>query len=741
MSTNNRYCKRCYEEEFYEQIKAIYKEQPCKIIETEFSNIFLATLEYGFIRSRVLVRTEALYDGIYDANEIIKLNRIRESYDNESSIKISEIHLIVNGNLNIEIVDLTKRYNIKVCFEDEIVNMIMDLNNFFCDFSQKYEENPIREHFIDINTIEGDSLVYTVDEFINNEDENALLILGEYGCGKTSFCLDLTYNMIQEYKIDSTKYIPIIIYLREYIKAISMDDMITNFFINKYNIINGNIRNFKKLLEYGKILLIFDGFDEIAKRVDYDVKYRVFNEICKYASNNTKILLTCRPNYFQDRKEYENIFKDSYLHFEPDDFNDVKFSEVQVGELNRDQIIGFIKSYEKELKQENIRINELNKIIYETHDLLDLAKRPFLLNIIIKTLPTIINNTKKITGKDIKIKINAVELYENYTEQWLRREDAKGKTLIKAKDKQFFCENLAFEMFIKDENSISYDNLPDAIAKYFDKISDITEIDYFSHDIKSCSFLAADENGNYTFIHKSFMEFFVAKVIIIKLNKISNKIDKNITDIYYEIEEILGESYISTEICLFINDFLEKKYINKQKIVDLLQINIDRMSDIAILNSISILSKTNLNIGSVLSKLVESKKTINLEGVDLSYSIIKDIDINQICFDNASFYKARILNVNFSSSSFINTSFNKSKIEKVDFSDQVLENTDWSYADILKSLFRGSSLCNAKLQESKFKECDFLDADFSDMDLNGGVDIYECNNMDTVIGLPYELEL
>lgn len=619
--------------------------------------------------------------------------------------------------------------------------MIMDLKNYFCDFSQKYEENPIREHFININTMEGDSLVYTINEFINNEDENALLILGEYGCGKTSFCLDLTYNMIQKYKIDSTKYIPIIIYLREYSKAISMDDMITNFFINKYNIINGNIRNFKKLLEYGKILLIFDGFDEIAKRVDYDVKYRVFNEICKYANNSTKILLTCRPNYFQDRKEYENIFKDSYLHFEPDNFNDVEFREIQVGELNRNQIIDFIKSYEKELKEKNIKIDELKNIIYKTHDLLDLAKRPFLLNLIVKTLPTIINNTKKITGRDIKIKINAVEIYENYTEQWLRREDAKGKTLIKAKDKQVFCENLAFEMFIKDEYSISYDNLPDAIRQYFNKISDITEIDYFSHDIKSCSFLAADENGNFTFIHKSFMEFFVAKVIVNKLNKILNEIGRNITDVYYKIEEVLGESYISTEICLFINDFLEKENIKKQEIIDLLQLNVDRMSDIAMLNSISILSKTNINVGSVLSKLIESKRTINLEGVDLSYSVIKDIDINQICFDNASFYKAQISNVNFSSCSFINTSFNKSKIEEVDFSEQILENTDWSYASILRSLFRGSSLCHGYLQESKFEECDFLDADFSDMYLNGVIDIYKCKNIDTVIGLPYELEL
>jgi formylglycine-generating enzyme required for sulfatase activity len=37
------------------------------------------------------------------------------------------------------------------------------------------------------------------------------------------------------------------------------------------------------------------------------------------------------------------------------------------------------------------------------------------------------------------------------------------------------------------------------------------EIDYFEHDIRTCSFLNRDAEGNYRFVHKSFQEFFVAQ--------------------------------------------------------------------------------------------------------------------------------------------------------------------------------------------------------------------------------------
>lgn len=67
---------------------------------------------------------------------------------------------------------------------------------------------------------------------------------------------------------------------------------------------------------------------------------------------------------------------------------------------------------------------------------MDLSKRPFLLNIIVKTLPSLIENSE---AKKEKLTINAAILYEKYTGIWLDRENSKGKTLIRKEDKLHFC--------------------------------------------------------------------------------------------------------------------------------------------------------------------------------------------------------------------------------------------------------------------------------------------------------------
>ena len=95
-------------------------------------------------------------------------------------------------------------------------------------------------------------------------------------------------------------------------------NLFLNFFIKKCQASNLSIEAFKMLLQYRKFVILFDGFDEVAKRVNYDVKFSVFNQICKYCTGETKVIITCRPNYFQEQKEYKDLIENAHLEFEPD---------------------------------------------------------------------------------------------------------------------------------------------------------------------------------------------------------------------------------------------------------------------------------------------------------------------------------------------------------------------------------------------------------------------------------------
>ena len=57
----------------------------------------------------------------------------------------------------------------------------------------------------------------------------------------------------------------------------------------------------------GNIVLILDGFDEMAARVSPLVTRRNFHELARCVQKRSKVLLTCRTHYFKSRTEEEEV--------------------------------------------------------------------------------------------------------------------------------------------------------------------------------------------------------------------------------------------------------------------------------------------------------------------------------------------------------------------------------------------------------------------------------------------------
>ena len=74
-------------------------------------------------------------------------------------------------------------------------------------------------------------------------------------------------------------------------------------------------------------------------------------------------------------------------------------------------------------------------------------------------------------------------------------------------------EELAWEMYRSGTSSIHYTEIPSKVQHHFG-LSSKTTVDYYEHDIRAQSYLVRDHQGNYSFAHKSFMEFFVASRIL-----------------------------------------------------------------------------------------------------------------------------------------------------------------------------------------------------------------------------------
>ena len=787
-------CKECFSEQYVDDLQSLFKAQ--NYIVHQNSGFFVVELVYG---------NTSYYDMIVPIvkfNEKITKENLYPINDYESRLDkvITRIRLITNAELADECNTFIEKNHIQIQSKEDLLHSLFNIESYKNDLEKYAYSEPLLNHYIEIYSkypfseerdtdplFSGEEdeffdqlksklesiVIDDYDESKNDNREylkdyvnefllsshNALLILGEYGSGKTSFCYNYALDLLDQYcKSDHSGFFPIMIKLRGYNKAAGLNEIITNYFVNELGIPNFNIHSLKIFLKNMNVLLILDGFDEIAKKADFVVKSDVLRDISEFVEQRTKVIMTCRPNYFQNSEEYERLFDDTHIFYEPGEKPRLRFIETTIAELTPYQVESYICSYDKELQDKSITLNDIATAISRTHDLTDLSKRPFLLYMILRTLPDILKKVKS----NRRTKINAAKLYEQYTDNWIKREERKNKTLIKSEDKKLFCKELAFELYLSDSTSLSYWQFPDSIRKHFSQSLQKEDIDYFSHDIQSCSFLTSDRTGDFQFIHKSFMEYFVAERVVSKLLYCLEK-EWYLND----INEVLGKTLFSMEICLFIRDIFDIKSIDISAIKQLLlSVNaLNSAHNETVLNLLSILSKVISNTG----EMIEQIGITDLSYVDLSFSKFCNSKLSFYSFEDSHFYSSSFENMYFYQCRFNKAVFEKTTMKNVTFENCVFSNSTWKegsvdevcfgeedpygvadeYTDFNKSNWKNThihncrfnqcvltdnSMINVTINDSKFKRVDFSNTSLIMMIDSDDNDYEDC------IGLPYEMK-
>lgn len=344
-----------------------------------------------------------------------------------------------------------------------------------------------------------------VREWLADERSNHLTILGDFGSGKSSFGLHLTYEIAKDYanylKGQAPRSrIPLFVPLRDYHRRLDIESLLTHLLINRYHI-EGNWHIFKRSLESGRILLILDGFDEMVTRSSPLDTIENLREVCKLALPQTKTILTCRTHYFRNQIEVDQTLG---RHTANPLMQQIRaqpyFRIVDVAPLTDEQIQQLLS---KRLSDDEAR--HVFEEIQKTYNLMDLSKSPVLCDMIVKTLPVLMKKGEV---------VSSAQLYDAYTSHWIDTDD--WRSIMTPKGKRMLMEELAITMFFErvdvEAQSLHYTELPKPRAEYFKQMlrHDPKAYDLYDHDTRTCTFLNRDADGNYKFIHKSFQEFFVA---------------------------------------------------------------------------------------------------------------------------------------------------------------------------------------------------------------------------------------
>ena len=364
----------------------------------------------------------------------------------------------------------------------------------------KEEFDPITQEKLGVSCYDEDDgwIDGYIDNWLNDRTKEHISILGEFGTGKTWLTLHYAWAALQRYR-DAKKRgverprIPLVIPLRDYAKAVTVESLFSEFFFRKYEIPLAGYSVFEQLNRMGKLLLIFDGFDEMADRVDSQKMINNFWELAQVVVPGSKAILTCRSEHFPEAKAGRTLLNaeleasTSALTGEPP-----QFEVLELKKFNNDQI--------RQVLSFRAGASTVKEIM-GNYQLLDLARRPVMTELILEALPDIE------AGKPVDM--SRVYLYAVRTK--MERDIKAERTFTSLADKLYFLCELSWEMLSTNQMSLNYRLFPDRLRRLFSHaVQEQKHLDHWHFDMMGQTMLIRNADGDYTPAHRSLLEFFVA---------------------------------------------------------------------------------------------------------------------------------------------------------------------------------------------------------------------------------------
>ncbi len=395
---------------------------------------------------------------------------------------------------------------------DELIEEYADFSHYFEWLEKEVKDKEIEKYFaplagrVDDLSREGEPLATSLyndldlylDQWLVAPDKEHISILGEFGTGKTWLTLHYAYRLMNKYREAQANNlprprIPLIIQLRNYARGFKdVGALLSEFVFREHEIGLSGYRAFEQLNRMGRLLLIFDGFDEMAERTDQQKMVDNFWEIAKVVVPGSKVILSCRTEYFHYGRQEREVLSGELRAYSNTIVLDAPRFEVVYLELFREEQIRWVLARRA--------APEIVEKIMGNRELVSLAHRPILIEFILEALP------KVEEGKPTDM----AHIYYYAARRKMERDITQKRTFTSLADKLYFLCELSWEMLSRNHTSLSYRLFPDCIRHYFGvKVTEV-EQDYWHHDLLGQTMLVRDVKGDYSPAHRSLLEFFVA---------------------------------------------------------------------------------------------------------------------------------------------------------------------------------------------------------------------------------------
>jgi WD40 repeat protein/3',5'-cyclic AMP phosphodiesterase CpdA len=486
------------------------------------------------------------------------------------------------------------------------------------------------------------------------DEARFLLVLGDFGRGKT-FALREVARRIPAQLPHLT---PILIDLRALDKAHSVDGLVAAHLANhREEVID--LKAFRYMLRQGRIVLLFDGFDELVSRVTYDRAADHLDTLLDAVDEKAKIVVASRTQHF---KSHEQVFTalGERVGLLPQRrvLNVEDFTPAQIRTY-------LLHRYRGDQAATASRFN----LISEIGDLLGLAKNPrmlcFIADLEVERLEAVAR---------AKETISAASLYREILGTWLDHEarrtgEMPGSPAGLPLDNLWRAvTTLALRLWESGETFLGLAELTEVADTLSGLASGQLSLLQAAHAMGTGTLLIRTEEGTFGFIHNSVVEWLVA-------NEIASQLDSRVA-----APAQLSRRPLSQLTVDFVCDLAYVR--NCQQWADLVLTDTNA-NDIARTNAIKVTQR--------LRTPKTDLRGASLKGQDLSYRELQDVDLT-----DADLTDARLVGTNLTGATLRNTRLVGAYLDEAKLVGADLTGADLSRARLLRSDLRDIKLAGSR---------------------------------------------
>ncbi|AQZ64728.1 High-affnity carbon uptake protein Hat/HatR [[Actinomadura] parvosata subsp. kistnae] len=479
-----------------------------------------------------------------------------------------------------------------------------------------------------------------------------LLLLGDFGHGKTFALRELARRIPAELP----HLTPILIELRALDKAHSVDALVAAHLASHGEEVI-DLKAFRYLLRQGRIVLLFDGFDELVTRLTYERAADHLATLLAAAEDKAKIVVASRTQHFKSHSQVLTALGEM-VGMLP------QRRVLSVEDFTPDQIRSYLANRFGGGEAAGARMSLMSEI----EDLLALAQNPRMLSFIAD-----LDTDRLRTVAEARHTLSPALLYEEILTSWLVFEERRARVPgspagLTVEDLWQAVTALAVRLWESGESLLAFEELTEIGETLTDLADGQLTAAHAAFRMGSGSLLVRTEEGMFGFIHASVMEWLVAR-------RIAATLDDPV---------LLARRPLSALTVEFLCDLGDVRAL-RAWVNDPPPDDVSRANAVKIAARLRTPARADLRGANLRGEDLSARdlREVDLTGADLSEATLAGTNLSRATLRDARLVGARLDGAQLTGADLRGADLSGARLAQADLSDAALDGARWHRASLI----------------------------------------------------------